>query len=130
MRQIIEAQGGDSNIQPEDLMLGEHWLDIAAERDGKILYINNRAIAQIAREAGAPSDKGSGLVLNYKMGDEVALGDPLLRIYAETLPRLENAVKLAKAFEPLGIGNRLGERMLIKKIKGFVPHGPEFVLER
>lgn len=130
MRQIIGAQGGDPDVQPEDLMLGENWLDIEAERDGRVLYINNRAIAQIAREAGAPSDKGSGLVLNHKMGDEVSTGDSLLRIYAETSTRLENAVKLAKAFEPLGIGNRLGEKMLIKKIKGFVPHGPEFVLER
>ncbi|MFQ6053594.1 MAG: AMP phosphorylase, partial [Candidatus Bathyarchaeia archaeon] len=63
LRQIIEAQGGDPEVKPEDLPLGDRWVDVEAERSGRILWINNRSIARIAREAGAPSDRGAGLVL-------------------------------------------------------------------
>ncbi len=130
MREIIGAQGGDPDIEPEDLPVGERSLEITAERGGRVLWIDNSAIAQIARAAGAPSDKGAGLMLMAKMGDEVEKGDAILRIHAESPQRLEWASALAKSLEPMGIGERVGERMLIREVRGVKPLGPEFILER
>lgn len=130
MRQIIEAQGGDPGVEPESLAVGDRWVDIKAERNGRILWINNGAITQIARAAGAPHDKGAGLLLRMKMGDTVAEGDTLFRVYAETIQRRDQAAELAEELKPVGVGSRIGETMLITQIKGVVRHGAEFILER
>ena len=130
MKEIVEAQGGDPDVRSEDLEVGEHRIDIEAKSGGRVLWINNRALAHIAREAGAPGNKGAGLVLHVKTGDKVAEGDPLLRIHSENHQRLDNAKKLANTLDTLIIGSRMGEKMLIKTIKGLTPLGPEFVLER
>jgi len=130
MKEIVEAQGGDPDVRSEDLEVGEHRIDIEAKSGGRVLWINNRALAHIAREAGAPGNKGAGLVLHVKTGDKVAEGEPLLRIHSENQQRLDNAEKLANTLDTLIIGSRMGEKMLIKKIKGLTPLGPEFVLER
>jgi AMP phosphorylase len=46
MRQIIEAQGGDPETKPEDLIIGRARMDIKTEVEGRILWINNRAIVR------------------------------------------------------------------------------------
>jgi AMP phosphorylase len=130
MREIIGAQGGDPDVRPEDIPIGERVHEMRADRGGRVLWIDNSAIAQIARAAGAPSDKGAGLILNAKMGDEVDRGDVILRIHAESPQRLEWASSLARSLEPMGIGERVGERMLIREIRAVTPLGPEFILER
>jgi len=130
MKEIVEAQGGDPDLRPEDLHVSKNWIDVEAKRGGRVLWVNNRAIAHIAREAGAPGDKCAGLILHVKTGDEVTEDDPLLRIHSDNPQRLENAEKLAHSLDPLIIGTKMGETMLIKKIKGLTPLGPEFVLER
>ena len=130
LRQIIEAQGGDPEVEPEDLAVGDKWVDIKAERGGRVLWIKNMDIAQIARTAGAPSDKGAGLTLRVKMGDEVAEGDTLFRVYAETAQRCDNAEATAEELDPIVIGRRIGERMLIKQVKAAARRGTEFILER
>lgn len=130
LRQIIEAQGGDPEVDPEYLPLGDKWIDIESERDGRVLWINNRAIAQIARTAGTPSDKGAGLLLEAKMGDLVSPGDVLYRIYAETSQRLDLAAEQAEELDPIAVGSRIGEKMLIRQVKGELRRRPEFILER
>ncbi|RLI07638.1 AMP phosphorylase [Candidatus Bathyarchaeota archaeon] len=130
LRQIIEAQGGDPEVKPEDLAVGDRWIDVRAERSGRVLWINNRAIAQIARTAGTPSDKGAGLLLRAKMGDEVSEGDVLFRIYAESAQRLDRAAAQAEELAPVAVGSRFGERMLIKQVRGALQKGPAFILER
>ncbi len=130
MMEIVEAQGGDPDLSPKDLPIGEIWADVEAKRGGRVLWINNRALAQIAREAGAPGDKCAGLILHVKTGDEVTGGETLLRIHSDNPHRLENAEKLAQALDPIVVGTKMGETMLIKKIKSLKPLGREFVLER
>lgn len=130
LRQIIEAQGGNPEVKPEELTVGQKWIDIEAEIDGRVLWINNRAIAQMARTAGAPGDKGAGLLLRAKMGDPVKKGEPLFRIYSDSVQRLDAAADVAKELEPMTVGTRIGERMVIKHMKAVTPLGPEFVLER
>lgn len=130
MRSIIEAQGGDPEVKPDDLITGEKWADVKAKRDGRVLWFDNRVIASIARTAGTPGDKGAGLILNVKLGDMVAEGDTLFRIYAENAQRRDQAVKLAQEQRPIRVGSRIGEKMLITRIKEGSRYGPRFVLER
>ena len=59
--QIIEAQGGDPNIKPEDIEVGEYIYDVVAPSNGWIVDINNEIITEIARKASAPTDKKSGI---------------------------------------------------------------------
>ena len=54
--QIIEAQGGDPNIKPEDIEVGEYIYDVVAPSNGWIVDIYNEIISEIARKAGAPTD--------------------------------------------------------------------------
>jgi AMP phosphorylase len=130
MRQIIQAQGGDPNINPDDLEISKSWIDIEAELEGRVLWINNRAIAHIAREAGTPGDKGAGILLHAKTGDQVSKGDPLLRIFGASEQKLANAEKMCRVKEPILVGSRMGEKMLLKKVKGVTPLGGEFELVR
>jgi AMP phosphorylase len=101
MREIIQAQGGDPDVQPGDLEISNNWLDIEAGLNGRVLWINNRAIARIAREAGTPGDKCAGILLHAKTGDQVSKGDPLLRIYGDSEQKLANAEKMCRADEPI-----------------------------
>ena len=130
MLRAREAQGGDPNIQPEDLDIGEKWVDVKVEQKGRVLWINNRYVAQIARAAGAPNDNGAGLLLKVRLGDKVAEGDVLFRIHAESFQRLNQAEELAGELRPIGVGSRLGEPMLITKIGEIAFQRSEFVLER
>jgi AMP phosphorylase len=130
MKEIIHAQGGDPDLEPEDLEISKNWLDVEAELEGRVLWINNRAIARIAREAGAPGDNCAGILLHAKTGDQVSKGDPLLRIYGDSEQKLANAEKISRAEEPILVGSRMGEKMLLKKVKGVTPLGREFELVR
>jgi thymidine phosphorylase len=79
MNRIIEAQGrNDKHLQP-----GKLSFDITATADGVVTAIDNLRMARIARMAGAPMDKGAGVDLMKKLGDEVAAGDILYRVHAE-----------------------------------------------
>jgi AMP phosphorylase len=130
MRQIIEAQGGNPDIQPEDLHLGDKWIDIKSEKNGQVLWINNRYIARIARAAGAPNDNEAGLLIKAKLGDKVSKEDTLFRIYTENSQRLNQAKELTEELKPIGVGSKLGEPMLIKTIREVTRPKTEFVLER
>ncbi len=128
-REIIEAQGGDPNIKPEDIAVGDKRVIVYAETDGVIMWINNKAIAQIARLAGAPKDKGAGILLYVKIGDKVKKGDPLFEIRAEVGYKLQLAEQALEELKPIGVG-RPQEQMLITKIPSIIPHERIPIIER
>ena len=130
MREIIEAQGGDPEIKPENIEVGNKTFKIKSDTEGRVLWIKNSAIVLIAREAGAPKDKGAGIHLNVKMGDIVRKGDVLFTIYSNNYIRLSDAVKLADELEPMVIGKKFEERMLLEKIFTEIPTRKVFMLER
>ena len=47
-----------------------------------MVAIDNYQMARIARMAGAPMDKGAGVDLLKKLGDQVEIGDVLYRVHA------------------------------------------------
>ncbi|PIN73894.1 AMP phosphorylase [Candidatus Woesearchaeota archaeon CG10_big_fil_rev_8_21_14_0_10_45_16] len=91
MNEIIKAQGGRKNYS-----MGSHRYQIKASKRGKVRSIDNEVIAKIARLAGAPEDKGSGLYLNHKVGDRVNKGDVLYSIYAENKQKFDFAIDFAR----------------------------------
>jgi thymidine phosphorylase len=81
MTQIINAQG----MKPFDhnaLQLGALSFEIHAQEDGVITGIDNLQMAKIARLAGSPKVIGAGVDLFKKLGQAVARGDVLYRVYA------------------------------------------------
>lgn len=103
MKEIIEAQGGDPDVTSEDVHLGKHTKDILATDEGYVGSIHNGDIIQIVRSAGAPHDKGAGLILNKKKGDKVEVDDVLFTIYSDHGKKLKEAVKLSKHLNPINI---------------------------
>jgi AMP phosphorylase len=111
MREIIEEQGGDPNIKPEDIQVGDKTYTFAAPTSGYVTGIDNRAITGIARAAGAPEDKGAGLELYVKVGEKVKEGEPLFTVHAETEAKLDQAIVFARRAEPIRI-----EGMVLQRI--------------
>jgi AMP phosphorylase len=131
LREIIAAQGGDPAIKPEDIKVGKEVMEIHSEERGRVQWINNRHIAQIAREAGAPKTKGAGVLLKKKLGDKVTKGDILYRIYSGSSQKLESAVLLAQNLNPFGVTGKFGEKMLIDRIPSKkIYYEKPFILER
>jgi len=111
MREIIEAQGGNSKIEPDGLPIGQHKADILAPYSGYITHVSNKAITAIARAAGAPMEKGAGLIFHGKEGHKVDKEEKVLEIYAERESRLEEAYQLALKLKPITL-----EGMLLQEI--------------
>ncbi|ADE36782.1 AMP phosphorylase [Methanohalophilus mahii DSM 5219] len=70
-REIIEVQGGDPSVSYKDITVGEHTAEITAPANGYVLEFKNKRVVQIARLAGAPNDKGAGVLIHKKQGEPV-----------------------------------------------------------
>ncbi|MFX1598851.1 MAG: thymidine phosphorylase, partial [Promethearchaeota archaeon] len=110
----IDAQGGNPDIKPDDIKLGDHRVNIPAPAAGYIVEVNNINISKIARAAGAPDHKGAGLYIYKKRGGYVKRGEPILTIYAETASKLREAQNLVVKLDPITI-----EGMLLKRISAY-----------
>ncbi len=114
MREIIEAQGGDPNIKPEDVPIGQHTTDIRSPCDGYVTDVDNSSIKEIALAAGAPEEKGAGILLHAKVGYKVEKGEPLMTIYAERESKLTEAYNIAMRTKPITV-----EGMLLRRIPDY-----------
>ncbi|MFH0830032.1 MAG: AMP phosphorylase [Candidatus Aenigmatarchaeota archaeon] len=130
LREIIDAQGGDPKVKPSDIAVGKKTVTIDAETDGRVLWISNGDIGLVAREAGAPADKGAGVLLHAKIGDSVKKGQPLFTIYSEYNQKLANALKCAKEFKPVSVFKSIDEHMLMAQVPTHIPRRHHFILER
>ena len=111
MRQIIEIQGGDAKITSSDIVPGEHQHVIRAPASGYVIEMNNRSLITLARTAGAPQDRGAGILLHAKKGKLVKIGEPLFTIFADRNWRLQNAIEEGRRLMPI-----LVEGMLLDRI--------------
>jgi AMP phosphorylase len=131
MREIIDAQGGDPKVRPSDIKVGQKTADVTAGHDGRVLWIANAEIAAVAKEAGAPQDKGAGIRLHRKIGHPVKRGEKLFTIHSDNAGKLESALKLAEEYMPVMVGKSLEEKMLMSQIPSKLPvHKRVFMLER
>jgi len=111
MREIVEAQGGDSRIRPGEITVGDHRHTLYAPVDGYVTSVENRVLTEMARAAGAPRDKGAGVVLHVKRGHKVRKDQKMLEIYAERSVKLQDAVNVLRRESPLVI-----EGMLLRTV--------------
>ena len=65
----------------------------------------------IVRTAGAPEDKGAGVILPKKGGRYVNRGDVILKIYSNNESRLDAAVNLAQNLQPIVIEGMIRRRI-------------------
>lgn len=84
---ICQAQGGMREI-PE----ATHLQSYHAQKKGKIVAIDNRRIALVAKLAGAPNDKVAGLDLHVRVGSQVNKHDKLFTIHANSPGELHYAL--------------------------------------
>lgn len=128
LREIIFEQGGDAEIQPDDIKIGKYGFDFTSKHKGVVLWINNGGLAEVARAAGSPKDKGAGIQLYKKLGDSVKGGDKLFTVYAEKARKLRRAKKVLETENVIGVGSRM--EMLIEEVEDLPVHTKSFVLER
>lgn len=103
MRDIIAAQGGQSDIRADELALGALNYEIHAKHAGLIKSIDNYAIKNICVNLGAPQEKLAGLHLHCHLGDRVAKGQKLFTLYASSDGRLDLGILAAKNNEVVKI---------------------------
>ncbi len=114
-REIIEAQGGDPRIRVEDINVGEP-VDVKSKKSGLVYHIDNKKIAAIARAAGAPKDKGAGVLLHAKVGERVGTDELIFEIFAEKDHKRKAALDLAKEIKPFTIIRNFEKEVLIEKV--------------
>ena len=102
MKEIIKAQGGNI-FNPGKIKIGHFKYDVKSNKKGTIKQINNRTITRIARIAGAPVNKGSGIYLYKHVNDKVKKGDKLFTIYSESKHKLQFAKEFLKNGEGYSI---------------------------
>jgi AMP phosphorylase len=115
MKEIMEAQGGDSSLTPEDIPIGEYSCPVKATKKGVVRWINNKELVRIASTVGCPKDTGAGIQLFKKMGDIVHEGDTIMEIRAEKSGKLSQAESLAQNLSLMGIIERWDRAMLLHK---------------
>lgn len=89
-QRICEAQGG-MRVPPQAPLRR----DLNAAKSGRIVHLNNRKIARLAKLAGAPDAKAAGVEMHVKLGEEIISGQPLATVHADAPGELEYAMDYA-----------------------------------
>jgi len=100
MRRIIDTQGP----APPGPPLGPLKADVLSPADGVVAAIDCFRIAQLARLAGAPLDRGAGLDLLKRVGDRVEAGEPLYRIHSAGQSQFDFVVEAAAEQNGFALG--------------------------
>ena len=112
MKKIIKAQGGNPEITPEDIKLGPYIKEFFSSKEGYIVEVNNSIINQIAKAAGCPSSRTSGIEIIKKQGAKVKEGELVFRIYSHSESKLRKAEKVYNATGgPIRLGGMVIERV-------------------
>ncbi len=91
-QRICEAQGGMRSPP-----VASHTLPLTAVQSGRVVEIDNRKLARLAKLAGAPAAKAAGVEILVRLGDAVDAGQPLCSVHAETPGELSYALDYARA---------------------------------
>ena len=112
MKKIIKAQGGNPEITPEDIKIGPYIKEFFSSKEGYIVEVNNSIINQIAKAAGCPSSRTSGIEIIKKQGAKVKDGELVFRIYSHSESKLRKAEKVYNATGgPIRLGGMVIERI-------------------
>ncbi|MBD3197925.1 MAG: AMP phosphorylase [Candidatus Lokiarchaeota archaeon] len=112
MKRIIEIQGGNPEIQPEDITLGQFKRDFYSTKSGHITQVDNSIINQIAKAAGCPYSKESGVEIYKKQGAKVEEKEKIFTIYSNSRNKLKRAEKIYNSTGgPIILGGMVIERV-------------------
>ncbi len=84
----------------QNLKKGQFSKDIFVKSSGKV-EIDNKKISFLARMAGCPLDKKSGVYLHFNTGDKIKSGDKVITVYSESQSRLEDAIEYYNSEKPI-----------------------------
>jgi len=93
---ICEAQGG---MREPPVAAYTHV--VAAPHGGRVINIDNRRLARLAKLAGAPNSPAAGLELHTPLGTPVAAGQPVLTVHAEAPGELAYALQYLESQKPI-----------------------------
>jgi AMP phosphorylase len=84
---------------------------VNAPATGYVVEMNNQALISLARSAGAPHDRGAGILLHAKKGNRVEKGEPIFTIYADRAWRLQKATEEGRRLMPVLVEGMLLDRV-------------------
>ena len=116
-------------MKPGEILIGDKVAEVLAKQAGRVLWISTENIAQIAREAGAPKEKGAGVALRAKLGDSVKVGSVLFEVHAERDGKLEAAMELSSRLQSFVLSRKAEERMLLDQVPVKVARAKSFMLD-
>jgi thymidine phosphorylase len=93
---ICQAQGG-----MREPPVARFTQVVSALHTGEIVAVDNRALAQLAKLAGAPRSAAAGISIHVRLGALVVSGQPLVTVHAESPGALAYAIAYAEAQEHL-----------------------------
>ena len=93
-KEIIKEQGGNPEIQPNQIKISNVRYNVRAKNSGVVNFIDNKLLTRIAKIAGSPDDKSAGIYLNVHLKDKVKKNDVLFIIYAENKKKMDYALNL------------------------------------
>lgn len=94
---ICQAQGDSMR----DIPTAKFTHPVESIQSGKIVSIDNRYIADIAKLAGAPNSKASGVELLVTVGSTVKKNQPLFVIHSDAKGELEYALSFLRQGHPI-----------------------------
>jgi len=93
---ICEAQGG-MRVPPR----AAFSQTVEALHAGRVVAIDNRALARVAKLAGAPTSAAAGMLFHAPLGASVEVGQPLFTLHSTAPGELAYALAFARAQENL-----------------------------
>jgi len=97
-QQIIQAQGGNPDVDSEKLIPGKFMFERKADKKGTLKQLDIKNITAIAKILGAPKQKGSGIYLNKKIGDKIAKNETVYTLFSENVYNLKEGKDSLKNF--------------------------------
>jgi len=88
MQEIIKAQGGNSDIDSEELLLGKVTYKLKSVKNGLIQSIHNKNLNKICGLLGTPATKEAGIYLNKSIRERVKKNEILCTFYTDSEQRL------------------------------------------
>jgi pyrimidine-nucleoside phosphorylase/thymidine phosphorylase len=105
LRRVVELQGGDPRVcdDPSLLPQAEETCVVRAERDGRVARLAARAVGDASMLLGAGRetlqstiDPAVGFVFHKKVGDPVAVNEPIVTAHVGKASRREEALALLR----------------------------------
>ncbi|MEX2013251.1 MAG: thymidine phosphorylase [Candidatus Levyibacteriota bacterium] len=101
--EIVKAQGGKDEMDSEDLKPGEFSFEVKAEKAGTVKKVDGQNLTTIAKLLGAPTEKGSGVYLNKKIGEKFEKGETVYTLFSQTVYNLDETKKSLDHFKIMTI---------------------------